>query len=391
MIGAELMNRNHSQKIDQKTGRAINRQMILNLIRRNEEMSRSDLTVSTGLSAAVVGFVVKDLLEEGYLVEHAPRDSSLGRRPVPLRLNREGHLAIGLKLGRDRLDCVLTDLAMEPLEQRSVPLNDYDPKAVVGCARQAVNEVLRSRNEPNRPILGAGWTMPAHLDTRTGSCLRSFRFGWENVPIGTMLSKALEMPVFVEDDTLAYAQAHHLFGLGMQQQSFGVFAIGEGLFFASVINDQVWRGQIGNAGKVGHIMHQEGGRLCECGRHGCLQAYYSVTAMQERWQERGNPTDLATAVIAQDPAALELVRDAGATIGRHLAQWNTLIDHEMIIFGGESTSFGDAFMGPMREAFDHYYYREKAPSIITDETGYYWTAGAAAVVVQHVFDGPHVN
>ena len=407
-----------NQKIDQKSGRAINRQMILNLVRRTGGMSRSELSSETGLSAAAVGFVVKELLESGYLIEEQPRDSRSGRRPVPLRLNHEGHLAIGLKLGLHRLDCILTDMAMQPLDQQSTPLTSHEPEVVVEAARVAVSTVLaRRKGRPQRPILGVGWSMPGRLAVEQGLCIRSLRFKWADVPIGPMLSEALGLPVFIEDDTLAYGLAHYLFGLGQQQEVFSVLAVGEGLFYATVIAGQVWRGHLGNAGKVGHIVHAEEGQVCECGRVGCLQTHFSVTALERRWLEveagpplargveagpplaRGpvrrsgskgreglRPQSLQEAVAAGDERALALVGDAGAVLGRYLAGWVTVTDPEHIILGGESVAFGDAFVEPMQRALDRYYYREQGPKIIRDGTSFYWTAGAAATVMRHIFD-----
>lgn len=384
------MNNHDAQKIDQKAGRAINRQMILNIIRRAGGLSRAELATRTGLSAAAVGFVVKELLADGYLIEDKPQGNGTGRKPVPLRLNQEEHWAIGLKLCRDKLECILTDLAMDPVDQRSIALECHEPDYVVGKAKSVVEDLLKANSNKSKPILGVGWTMPAHLDTANGVCIRSFRFNWHNVPIGDMLSEALKLPVFVEDDTLAFALAHYLFGLGQQKKSFGVFAVGEGIFFASVINGSIWRGEIGNAGKVGHIQYKPDGPLCECGRHGCLQTFFSVTALNKRWhelaQDAGHTLQLEEAVQEQNASALALIEEAGSELGRYLSEWNTLVDHESIVLGGESTAFGDYFLIPLKQALDEHYYREQGPEIIPDQSNYYWTAGAAAVVVQHVFD-----
>nr|WP_321455805.1 ROK family transcriptional regulator [uncultured Cohaesibacter sp.] len=359
--------------------------MILNIIRRTGGLSRAELAIRTGLSAAAVGFVVKELLSDGYLIEDKPQGNGAGRKPVPLRLNQGEHWAIGLKLSQDKLECILTDLAMEPVDQRSILLERHEPDYVVGKAKSVVEELLKANSKKSKPILGVGWTMPAHLDTAKGVCIRSFRFNWHNVPIGEMLSNALNLPVFVEDDTLAFALAHYLFGLGQQKKSFGVFAVGEGIFFASVINGSIWRGEIGNAGKVGHIQYRLDGPRCECGRQGCLQTFFSVTALEKRWKELKQGICLEEAVQQENASALALVEEAGSVLGRYLSEWNTLVDHECIILGGESTAFGDTFLRPLKRALDEHYYREQGPAIIPDKANYYWTAGAAAVVVQHVF------
>ena len=383
------MNRRETQKIDQKTGRAINRQMILNIIRRSDGLSRADIAAQTGLSAAVVGFVIRELLDEGYLVEEKPRDSRSGRRPVPLRLNENGHLAIGLKISSRRLDCLLTDIAMGSLDRLSIDLPDGNPDTVVAHARQIVDEVVNRQKGPKRPILGVGLSLPARVDPDKGICIRSHRLGWNDVPIGPMMREALNLPVFIEDDTLAYGLAHALFGIGQNLGSFCALAVGEGIGCASIIDGQVWRGSLGNAGKVGHVFHQDGGPFCECGRRGCLQTFYAATALEERWSKEGRKSSLCEALQNADQEAQALVAEAGAVIGQYLANWVTVVDPELIVLGGESTAFGEAFLVPMQAALDHFYYREQGPRIVPDDTSFYWTAGAAAVAIQHVFKDPY--
>ena len=95
---------------------------------------------------------------------------------------------------------------------------------------------------------------------------------------------------------------------------------------------------------------------------------------------------LSSALTNGDLAAFSLVGEAGTAIGRHLAEWCTLADPEIVILGGEATVFGPAFTDPMKKALRDGYFETETPEILTDESSFYWTAGAAAVAVQQVFD-----
>lgn len=373
-------------KIDQKTGRAINRSLILNLIRTGEGLSRRELADRTGLSGAAVSFVVNDLIEDGYLLEGRPEGSGAGRKRVPLTLDAGSNYAIGIRLSVDRLDCMLTDLAMTLVDSETIALTSMEPRSVVDGARTAVGRLLERKTGDAR-ILGAGFTSPGRFDPQSGVCLRNHRFGWRNVPIGTMLSEALDMPVFTENDTMAFGLAHHLFGLGQSYGSFLAVAVGAGIGCALVSGGQVYRGGRSNAGKVGHVLHgdPETGPVCDCGRRGCLQASYAVPALERRWREQGHAAPLTDAVIAEQPEALDLVAEAGQQIGMHLAEWVTTLDPEVIILGGESVRYGKAFSDAMQTQLDNDYYDDAAPTIVFDQSEFYWTAGAAAVAVQQLF------
>lgn len=373
------------RKIDQKTGRAVNRRLVLNLVRKSDGLSRSELSAQTGLSAAAVGFVVSDLMDDGLLVEGKPTGKGSGRRPVPLTLNSSGHLAIGLKLSVDRIDCILTDLSIAVIDQTSVRLPRMSPEAVVGAANEAVSQLVAASGK-GRPIIGVGLSMPGRLDIDTGMCIRSHRFDWHDVPIGPMMAQALGLPVAIEDDTLAFGLAHHLFGLGQSNQTFAALAVGEGIGLAAITEDRVRRGSIGNAGKVGHVLHREDGPMCECGRRGCLQAWYSAAALDRRWRETSPDQSIYDAIAARNGDALDLVREAARAIGFHLAEWVTVLDPERVVLGGEGIEFGPDFLSVMQDTLRHAYFRETAPEIVADDSSFYWTAGAAAVAVQRIFD-----
>ncbi|WP_226629643.1 ROK family transcriptional regulator [Alloyangia pacifica] len=372
------------KKIDQKTGRAINRRLILNLIRMSGGLSRSELAERTGLSPAAVGHVVGDLLDEGYLITGTSSRNGSGRKPVPLMLNTEGHLAIGVKVGPSRLDCILTDFGINVIDRESSTLTDVSPEAVVSVAAEAVSK-LTTKHGAGRPILGVGLSVPGRIDPHSGMCIRSHRFDWDEVPIASMLSEALELPVFIEDDTLAFGLAHHMFGFGQACQNFAALAVGDGIGYAVISDAKVRRGALGTAGKVGHVLHDPSGPMCECGRRGCLQAWFSAASLAARWGET-HSEPLAEALEAGDKAALSFVAEAGDAIGRHLAEWCTVTDPELIVLGGEAVALGAAFIRPMEAALAENFYRDTPPPVFVDDSSFYWMAGAAAVVVQQVFD-----
>jgi len=380
------MRATRTKKIDQKAGRAINRRLILNLIRTEGGLSRRELADRTGLSSAAVGFVVNDLLDEGYLLEGRPEGNGAGRKRVPLTLDASSNYAIGIRLSVDRLDCMLTDLGMKLIDSETVALASMSADAVVDGARMAVGALLARKTSAAR-ILGAGFTSPGRFDPLSGICLRNHRFGWKNVPIGPMLSETLGMPVFTENDTMAFGLAHHLFGMGQSYASFIAVAVGAGIGCALVSGGEVYRGGRSNAGKVGHVLHNdpENGPVCDCGRRGCLQAWYAVPALEKRWRSGSHSGPLTDAVLAEDAGAMALVEEAGREIGKHLAEWVTALDPEVVILGGESVRYSDAFVAAMQRQLDSDYYDDAPPRILPDQSEFYWTAGAAAVAVQQLF------
>ncbi|GLR46099.1 sugar kinase [Mesorhizobium amorphae] len=377
-------------KGDQQTSRSINRRLILNLLRREGAISRAEIAAITGLSPAAVTFVVSDMLNENILVEGEASVGAPGRRPIPININYASRLVVGFKLMVGAIECVLTDLATTPLVSRQVAVSDQSPQSVVAACAGAVKQLLAERVAPTGAQLsGIGIAVPGIIDN--GVCRLSHRFGWTDVPIAAMLADLVNVPVWADDDTNAFALAQQLFGLGRHHRTVGALAIGAGISCAVVIDGAVHRGANGAAGKMGHSIYDPNGPLCECGRRGCLQTFFSEPALVKRWREaKGIPGDvdrhdMLAAAQGGDELALNLLREAGEGIGRFLGGFCNDIDPEVIVGGGEAVTFGDYLFEPMRDALIRYT-MWTPPPITPDWADDSWARGAAALATQRLFD-----
>ncbi|NEI38229.1 ROK family protein [Rhizobium leguminosarum] len=377
-------------KGDQTTARAMNRRLILNLLRREGPRSRADIATVIGLSPAAVTFVVADLLEEGIVIEGKTVPGLTGRRPIPVDINYEHALAVGFKLMVDSVECVATDLATNPVAAMRVSLDGHEPDKVADLLAGTVPELVKLAGRPNAKLAGIGISMPGVINHEQTACVRSYRFKWDNVPLASLVASRVHVPVWLEDDTNAYAIAQQLFGLGRQHRNMAVLAVGVGISCALVIDGKLYRGANGAAGKFGHTLYEENGRLCECGKRGCLMAYHSEASMLRRWREAtgreelGLP-ELSVALASGDATALALVADSGRGIGTALANLVNITDPEVIVAGGEAVSLGDPFLTPLREALAARTFRT-APPLLPDWEDNSWARGAAALVTQKIFD-----
>ncbi|MCA1438629.1 ROK family transcriptional regulator [Ensifer sp. IC4062] len=371
------------------TSRALNRRLILNLLRNRGPLSRAELASVTGLSPAAVTFVVTELVDEALVVEREAVASSNGRRPIPVDINYEAHLAVGFKLNRSSIDCVLTDLATSPLATLQATVTDTTPEGMIEAIRDAIPRLLAHATRDENDIMGIGVSIPGEVDPRNGVCLQSPRFGWRNLPFAEMLAERVRAPVWIDDDVNAFAIAQKLFGAGRNHRNFAALAIGAGIGCSLVLNGDIYHGSNSAAGKLGHITSVPGGELCECGRRGCLMAHAAEPYMIAEWGRRRGiePTrdDFVASAADGDEDALEILANAGSRIGRHLADLVNLFDPEVIVVGGEAVQFGDALLHPLKRSMDQFLFFSK-PEIQTDWVPSSWARGAAALATQGIFD-----
>lgn len=377
-------------KGDQHTTRALNRRLILNLLRQHKSMSRVDIAAQTGLSSAAVTFVTTDLLTEKLIIEGEASRGGGGRRPVPLSINFRSRLAIGIKLSATGLQASLCDLSTAALVTITEPIADTRPETVVHHAAKVVRWLMADPMVGRGKVIGIGLALPGSYDVERGVCTFMARFGWNDVPIADMLAQVIDLPIWVDNDVNAFALALHLFGRGQAYRNMLTCVIGTGVAAAFITDGVLHRGARGAAGEIGHLNVVPDGRPCLCGRRGCLETYWSDTAMRLDWEAHTakNPSaepDLAQAADKGDVAALALLSAAGFGVGTALAAAVGLIDPDLIVIGGKSVRYGEYLRAPMQARVDELAYKSR-PDIVFEWGQESWPRCAAALVLQKFFD-----
>ena len=162
--------------------------------------------------------------------------------------------------------------------------------------------------------------------------------GWRAVPLRTRLAATWSVPVVVDNDTKAAALAERLFGAARDARDFVLVAGHSGIGGAVHLDGRLVRGAGGFAGELGHVTVEEGGRPCGCGDRGCLEAYLSERAVEAQLRRarrgRGRVRGGGRPAAAADAAVLAVLEDAGARLGRALADVVDLLDPECIVLAG---------------------------------------------------------
>jgi len=375
---------------NQSTARALNRRLVLDQLRRNGSMSRAEITAAIGLSAAAISFITAQLIDEGILIEGEAVQGAGGRRPIPLKINYASRHSIGLKVMVDRVIGVITDLETAVLAETELPILDTDPASVaLVCARVARLLVAEAGSAWDR-VIGVGVAISGQVDAEAGVCIQMQRFKWRDVPLAAMLVDSLAVPVWLDNDANAFAVSQHLFGHGRGTQDLAAIAVGRGIGAGLVISGRLHRGASGAAGEFGHNF-EAAGRICECGREGCLETRCADSGLLASWAERDplaagkGMDDLVAAAAAGDRIVRDIVADAGTRLGRHVGALVNLVDPEMIVFGGEGVRLGRFLYDPLRRVLDQVCY-PGTPRVAIDWEGTGWPRGAAALAIQHFFN-----
>jgi glucokinase-like ROK family protein len=183
---------------------------------------------------------------------------------------------------------------------------------------QAVETVLASARDNHFEPAGLGIATAGVVDRRDGSIYAATDNlpGWAGFQLRAFVEERFDLPVWAVNDAHAAVLSELHFGLGRGLSDFVVITIGTGVGGGIVSEGKLLRGQHGFAGTIGHSVIRAGGRPCNCGRNGCLEAYVSTAALLREYREHGG--DVPEEVI--DDAALALRINHLARRGDAVAQ-----------------------------------------------------------------------
>lgn len=192
------------------------------------------------------------------------------------------------------------------------------------------------------------------------------------VPLADMFGKRLGIPVAITNDANAAAIGEMTYGVARGMKDFIVLTLGTGVGSGIVVNGQLVYGSDGLAGELGHvIMRREGGRLCGCGRRGCLETYCSATGVartaREMLEKSSEPSllrsldpekitslDVSLAAEKGDKLALGIYQFTGEMLGEACADFAAFSSPEAFIFFGGLTKAGDLIMNPIKQSYEEH-------------------------------------
>ncbi|MCP5054553.1 MAG: ROK family protein, partial [bacterium] len=166
----------------------------------------------------------------------------------------------------------------------SIYLKDYIPTGTDKIAELfferlfAGYRAMISGHEDGYELVGIGIGAP-NANYYRGTVEEPPNLDWGTVNVADIIKRHFSLPVVVTNDANAAALGEWMFGAARGMKDFVVITLGTGLGSGIVVNGEVVYGHDGMAGEIGHVNVKRDGRLCACGKKGCLEAYVSATGL----------------------------------------------------------------------------------------------------------------
>ena len=275
-------------------------------------------------------------------------------------------LSIGIDIGGTKILGALVDPKGQVLEELRVPSPAQDPDLMVDTVVKLIEDLTQKATDV---IAGVGVAAAGFIDADQSHILYAPNLNWRNEPMRERLQARISHPVFIENDANAAGWAEYKFGAGRGSKDMVMLTLGTGVGGAVIADYKLRRGGFGIAGELGHVRVVQDGRLCGCGRKGCVEQYSSGTAvlkaakklansegpMGERLRDLAGSSELTGANVYQallegDPGAVSVVRTAADYLAQAMGTIQAVLDPQVYVIGGGLSEAGDIILDPIREA-----------------------------------------
>jgi glucokinase len=275
---------------------------------------------------------------------------------------------IGFDMGGTKMLAVVLDEEYKEKGRAKMrtPIGAGNEKTLEAIA-ELVSEALDDADTKASEVAAIGIAVPGPIDRERGHVIDMPNAGMHDFELRDALEEMVGIPVVLENDVNAGTYGESVAGAAKGMQNVvGVFP-GTGVGGGIVIDGKLYRGRTGSAGEVGHMIIEVGGRRCGCGKHGCLEALSSKTAIAKELvhlalngqaptvlEKAGTDIGLIKssvikkAMAAGEHAVIEVVERAAWYLGVGLGSLVDIFDPDAVILGGGLVEkLGKSYLKPV--------------------------------------------
>ncbi len=329
-----------------------NRSLVLRHVLRHGAVSRTVLADETGLTGTAITRISRELIDNGLLDESDKLDRGgiPGRRQIQLTLASDGVYVLGLGIQVADRVLVLADLRGDVLCETRLPSAiTRDFSGYMDRLADKVDQLISKAGIRRDQIVGMGAAVPGVVDPSIGYVKSAAPLAWQDIPVGQLLSDAMNMPVVVENLNNALSAAEFNFGLGQLCQNIMMFRVSYSVGASFFIEGNLARGHGFAGGLVAHMPVPGGEKTCHCGAKGCLNTVSSGLALLAKYnktsyaklakEDAASNADLLFQMLENansgDQRAAKILHDAGEQFAQILNIFTLSLQPEKVLLAGQ--------------------------------------------------------
>lgn len=366
-------------------------------------LSCAHLSAAIKKSLPLTTRIINELIADGSVIEVGHAVSTGGRRPIVYSLKQDLQYIVSVAMDQYITRIAMMDMGnnfITEIEKFELKLPG-NPRALTELSHHIEAFILRSGIAKEK-IAGIGIGVPGFVDFKKGINYSFLSNGLQSIT--EHLTRQTGIAAYIDNDSSLIALAELHFGAAKRRKNAMVVNLSWGVGLGMVLNGELYRGHNGFAGEFSHIPIFTNGKLCSCGKTGCLETETSLLVIIEKAKEKLKKGHLSILTASQlenfeeawesiihalnvgDRFAAELFSEVGYNIGRGVAILIHVLNPEVIVLSGRGSAAGRIWHAPVQQALNEHCIPRMADnsSIETSTFGYdAELIGAASLVMEH--------
>lgn len=284
---------------------------------------------------------------ESFIIPKGHKARLNGDMELILAYEKRENVRVGIDLGGTNIAVGLVDKFGRLFEKATIPTQrERGIDAICDDMTALCLMLLKKNNLEIEDVFSIGIGCPGTIDTENGIVVYSNNIPMENVPLGSMMKERLKRSVKIENDANAAAYGEYTVNF-KDAESFILITLGTGVGSGFVNMGKIYRGFNYAGFECGHITIHPNGKECTCGNKGCLEAYASASALENRGKDRCENIFNRTLQGDEDAQKVldEYIEDLALGIGSVI----NIIQPRVLAIGGGLSNAGDMLLNPLRE------------------------------------------
>ena len=255
---------------------------------------------------------------------------------------RQREVILAIDVGADEFSAGLVTARGELIDRSFADIErDVGPQSHFAALASAVLAQRDQAHQHEVRIRAIGVGCPGEIERNCLTVSPAHISAWRSFPLAQHLHELTDLPVFGDLDAKALTLAEGWLGAARGARSFATLVVSSSINGGLMIDGELLEGRSGNAGHIGHVIVEPGGRRCRCGARGCLEAEASGTAVEAITGRR------------LDEPSWDIMRRTGRLVGRAAGMTCSVLDLDLVVVGGTvPESFAATFYNAAQEEID---------------------------------------
>lgn len=267
---------------------------------------------------------------------------------------KAGSVRLGIELTSKDIRVGVVDVHQHMIASKIFPMErEKKPEEVIARIGETAMALLGELDIAMDQCSGAGVGIPGTIDRKSGTVVYSNNIKWEQVPVVKLLSAYLPVPIRVANNADCAVLGEASVGAAKDCQDVVMLTIGSGVGGGILLDGRLFEGGRLGGSELGHIVIEQNGRICTCGRRGCLETYASLRALEKDVEKRCGRMLGAEEIFRRygqsDDAVSEAVEEYTDKLGTGVVNIVNIFRPQVLLLGGEIIKYGEHLLKPLRE------------------------------------------